>query len=90
MKRTRHNNPIIPSIVIFLTAILSLLVLYSIVIHKTTAVSQLSPTPFDVLVKDTPSASPAPTQTPTTVHTDTPTISATKTTTSTPYPAIQF
>ncbi len=90
MKKIRHNNPIIPSIVIFLAAILSLLVLYSIVIPKTTAVSQLSPTTLDVLVKDTPSSSSTLTQPPTTVHTDTPTIPVTKTTTSTPYPAIHF
>jgi hypothetical protein len=90
MKKIRHNNPLIPSIVIFLAAILSLLVLYSIVIRKTTAVSQLSPTSLDVVVKDTPSLSPTLTLPLTTVHTDTPTIPVTQTTTSTPYTKISF
>lgn len=89
MKKIRHNNPLIPSMVIFLAAILSLLVLYSIVLRKTTAVSQLSPTSLDVVVKDTPSL-PTLTLPLTTVHIDTPTIPVTQTTTSTPYPKISF
>ncbi len=61
MNKTRHNTLITLSIVILLTVLLSLLVLSSIATHKSAAVTQLSPTPFTVLVKDTPSASPAPT-----------------------------
>ncbi len=90
MNKTRHNHQVNSRIVIFLAAILSLLVLYSIVIRKTTTVSRLSPTSLAVMEKVTPTLSPAPTLTPTIVHTDTPTIPVTKTTTSTPYPKISF
>ena len=90
MKKTRQNTLVILGIVTLLIVLLSLLVFSSITTHKSTEVTQLSPTPFTVLVKTTLTASPAPTLTPTIVITYSPTISATLTTYSTPYPIINF
>jgi hypothetical protein len=90
MNKTRHNSLITLRIVILLTVLLSLLVLSINATHKSEVVIKLSPTPDTVLVKDTPTASHAPTLTPTIVNTSTPTIPATLTTNSTPYPALNF
>jgi hypothetical protein len=90
MNKTRHNTLITLSIVILLTVLLSLLVLSSNATRKSEMVTKLSPIPDTVLVKPTPTASPASILTPTIVNTSTPTIPAPLKNHSTPHSEINF